>query len=189
MNDLEKNLLLRIKRGDKKAFDILFTDYFEDLCNYAFLLVRNESAAEEIVTEVLYRLWCKQNEIQIRVSIKKYLLKSVYNVSLNYLKHVGIVKQYKDLKIVMHREKEIFSDDYNTSPLAILEYDELETLVNDAIDNLPDQCRQVFIMNRIKDMKYREIAEALNISLSTVKYHMSMALDTLKDNLNGYLDS
>ena len=188
MKDLEKNLLLRIERGDRNAFDRLFEDYFEDLCNYAFLMVRDETAAEEIVTEVFYRLWCKQNKIRIRVSAKKYLLKSVYNVSLNYLKHIGIVKQYKDLYIVMHREKEIFSDDYSTSPLAILEYDELEALVNDAIDNLPDQCRQVFTMNRFKGMKYREIAEALNISLSTVKYHMSTALDTLKDKLSGYLD-
>ena len=112
----------------------------------------------------------------------------MYNVSLNYLKHIGILKQYKDLYIVMHREKEIFSGDYSTSPLAMLEYDELEALVNDVIDNLPDQSRQVFTMNRFKGMKYREIAEALNISLSTIKYHMSTALDTLKDKLNGYLD-
>ena len=188
MNDLEKNLLLRIKRGDRKAFDRLFEDHFEALCNYAFLMVRDETAAEEIVTEVFYRLWCKRNEIHIRVSVKKYLLKSVYNVSMNYLKHTGIVKQYKDLNIVMHREKEIFSGDYSTSPLAMLEYDELEALVNDVIDNLPDQSRQVFTMNRFKGMKYREIAEALNISLSTIKYHMSTALDTLKDKLNGYLD-
>ncbi len=189
MNDLEKNLLSRIKRGDRKAFDDLFEDHFVDLCNYAFLMVRDETAAEEIVSEVFYRLWCKRNEIHIRISPKKYLLKSVYNVSLNYLKHMGIVKQYKDLNIVMHREKEIFSGDYSTSPLALLEYDELEALVKDVIDNLPDQCRQVFTMNRFKGMKYREIAEALNISLSTVKYHMSTALDKLKEKLNGYLDS
>ena len=56
MNDLEKNLLLRIKRGDRKAFDRLFEDHFEALCNYAFLMVRDETAAEEIVTEIFYRL-------------------------------------------------------------------------------------------------------------------------------------
>ncbi len=188
MNDHEKNLLLRIKRGNRTAFDRLFVNHFEALCNYAFLLVRDETAAEEIATEVFYRLWFKRNEIHIRVSLKKYLLKSVYNISMNYLKHIGIVKHYKDLNIVMHREKEIFSGDYSTSPLTILEYDELEAMVNNIIDNLPDQCRQVFTMNRFKGMKYREIADDLNISLSTVKYHMSTALDTLKDKLNGYLD-
>jgi RNA polymerase sigma-70 factor (ECF subfamily) len=88
----------------------------------------------------------------------------------------------------MHKEKEIFSDNYNSSPLTILEFDELETLVHDTIENLPDQCKQVFIMNRFKGMKYREIAELLNISLSTVKYHMSTALEKLREKLNGYLD-
>ncbi len=188
MNNLENNLFLRIKRGDRKAFDRLFEDNFEALCNYAFLLVRDETAAEEISTEVFYRLWFKRNEIHITVSLKKYLLKSVYNVSMNYLNHIGIVKHYKDLTIVMHREKEIFSGNYSTSPLAILEYDELEAMVNDVIDNLPDQCRKVFTMNRLEGMKYREIAEVLNISLSTVKYHMSTALNALRDKLNGYLD-
>ncbi len=188
MNDLEKNLVLRIKRGDRKAFDRLFEDHFENLCNYAFLIVKDDSASEEIVMEVFYRLWYKRNEIHIRISVNKYLLKSVYNISLNYLKHKGIVKHYKDLTIVMHKEKEIFAEDFGTSPLGILEYDELEAVINDVIDNLPDQCRQVFTMNRFKDMKYREIAEALNISMSTVKYHMSTALETLKEKLKRYLD-
>jgi RNA polymerase sigma-70 factor (ECF subfamily) len=175
MKDLDNNLLLRIKKGDREAFDMLFEDHFEALCNCAFLIVRDESTAEEIVAEVFYRLWFKRNKINIRVSLKKYLFKSVYNVSMNYLKHIGIVKRYKDLSIVMHKEKEIFSGDYSTSPLAILEYNELESLVNEGIDNLPDQCKKVFTMNRFKGMKYHEIAESLNISLSTVKYHMSTA--------------
>ena len=179
MNDLEKKLIQRVKRGDREAFDRLFEDYYQNLCNFAFLMVRDETAAEEIVTEVFYRLWCKRNEIHIRASLKKYLSKSVYNVSLNYLKHIGILKQYKDLYIVLHKEKEIIAGDYNTSPLALLEYDELESLVNEVIDDLPDQCRKVFTMNRFSGMKYLEIAEALNISLSTVKYHMSTALDKL----------
>ena len=134
MNNLESELLSKIKRGDREAFNKLFEDHFESLCRYAFLLVRDETSAEEIVTEVFYRLWCKRNEIHIRVSVNKYLLKSVYNVSLNYLKHIGIVKHYKDLNIVMHKEKEIFADDYNTSPLALLEFDELEASINDAIE-------------------------------------------------------
>ena len=188
MDDSEKILLLRIKRGDRKAFDRLFEDHFEATCNYAFILVRDEIAAEEIASDVFYRLWSKRKEIHIKVSLKNYLLKMVYNVSMNYLKHIGIVKNYIGLKIIMHREKEIFSGDYSTSPLALLEYDELEALVNDAIDNLPDQCRKVFTMNRFRGMKYQEIAKTLNISLSTVKYHMSTALDTLKDKLNGYLN-
>jgi RNA polymerase sigma-19 factor, ECF subfamily len=187
MTKVEKNLLLRIKRDDRNAFNRVFEDHFENLCNYAFLLLRDETAAEEVVSEVFYHFWCKRNEIRIRVSIKKYLLKSVYNISLNYLKHLGIVKQYKNLTILTSKEREIFADDYR-SPLAILEYDELEAMINDVIGNLPDQCRQVFIMNRFECMKYREIAEALNISMSTVKYHMSTALVTLREKMNGNLD-
>ena len=188
MYDREKYLVQRIKRGDRKAFDRLFEEYFKELCNYAFLLVRDETAAEEVVTDVFFRLWCKRKEVSIKVSVKKYLVKSVYNVSLNYLKHQGVVKQYKDLRIVMQKEKEVLPGDYSTSPLALLEYNELEALVKSAIDKLPDQCRKVFTMNRFKGMKYQEIAQALNISMSTVKYHMSTALNTLKDNLTDYLE-
>lgn len=187
MNNLEKGLLQRIKKGDKKAFDQLFENHFSKLCHYAYLMVREEDAAEDIVTEVFYQFWCKRNELQIKVSVRKYLFRSIHNMALNYLKHEGIVKQYKDLNIVMHREKEILSDNYNTSPLKLLEYKEMESLINQAIEELPDQCRQVFEMNRFKGMKYREIAKEMSISLSTVKYHMSTALQTLKEKLNKYL--
>ncbi len=160
--------------------------YF-DLENFGRISVPH--TAEEIVAEVFYRLWIKRNKIHIRVSIKKYMFKSVYNISMNHLKHIGIVNRYKDLNIVLHKEKEIFSGNYSNSPLAILEYNELDSLVNESIDNLPDQCREVFTMNRFKGMKYHEIAKSLDISLSTVKYHMSTALNTMKVKLNGYLDS
>jgi RNA polymerase sigma-70 factor (ECF subfamily) len=188
MNELEKNLLLSIKRSDRGAFNKLFKEHFEALCRYAFLIVREETAAEEIVTEVFYRLWVKRKDLKIRASVKKYLFKSVYNLSLNYLKHLGVVKHYKDLTIVLNREKEIFAENYRTSPLAILEYDELEEMVNDVIDKLPEQCRRVLQMNRFEGMKYREIADDLDISMTTVKYHMSTALEKLKDALDEYLD-
>ena len=186
MDSIEKNLIQRIRKGDQQAFDRLFENNFESLCNYAFLIVRDEAVAEEVVSEAFYRLWSKRSEIRIRVSLKKYLFRSVYNISLNYLKHINVVKHYKDLTIILHKEKEIFADDYKNSPLAILEYAEVEALVNNAIENLPDQCRQVFTMNRFEGLKYHEIAQKLNISMSTVKYHMSTALDLLRNNLKGY---
>lgn len=188
MNGSEKNLLLRIKKGDREAFDMLFNEQFDSLCNGAFLIVRDESTAKEIVAEVFFRLWIKRNKININVSLKKYLYKCVYNTSMNYLKHEGIVKRHNDLSIDMHRKKEIYSGNYSTCPIAMLEYNELELHVNEAIDNLPAQCRKVFIMNRFKEMKYHEIAESLDISISTVKYHMSAALTTMREKLNGYLD-
>ena len=187
MYDPEKRLLLKIQKGDRKAFDKLFEEHFLNLCNYAFLMVRDEAVAEEIVAEVFYRFWSRCKGIHIKVSIKQYLLKSVHNTSLNYLKHTTIVKQYKELNIVKHREQEIYSNDYSASPLAIMEYHEMETMVKDAIDHLPEQCKRVFEMNRFKGLKYREIAEELGITISTVKYHMSTSLDILKDKLNGYL--
>ena len=72
MNDHSENLLSSIKRGDRLAFDRLFKDYFETLCNYAFLLVRDKTAAEEIASEVFYRIWFKRNEIHVRGYIIYY---------------------------------------------------------------------------------------------------------------------
>ena len=95
MNGPENNLILRIKKGDREAFDMLFNEQFDSLCNYAFLIVRDKSTAKEIVAEVFYRLWVKRNKINIKVSLKKYLYKCVYNTSMNYLKHEGIVKRYR----------------------------------------------------------------------------------------------
>jgi RNA polymerase sigma-70 factor (ECF subfamily) len=79
---------------------------------------------------------------------------------------------------------EVLSDDF---PLSKLLGSELEELIAKAVESLPDQCRQVFIMSRYQNMKHDEISRELNISVNTVRTHIARALQKLRIELKDYL--
>lgn len=187
MDQEEKLLILGLKRGNRADFDFIFHNYYQQLCKYSYTIVRDDAAAEDIVEECLFRLWNNRKRMNIHKSLKRYLFTSVHNISLNYLQHLNVVKKYKELQINIQPTKEIFYSDFNESPLQLLINKEFEIQLKSAIEQLPEQQKKVFKMNREHGRKYHEIAEELNISVTTVKSHMSAALQFLRKALERFL--
>ena len=183
----EKKLIQGLKAGETSAFNGIFDQHYFDLCKYAVLFVRDEMAAEEIVEECFFRLWQNRSRIKIRESLKNYLFKTVHNISLNYLQHLKVIKNYKDLYVNVQDNKEVLYEDFGSSPLQALQFKEFEVGLMEAIDNMPAQQKKVFSMNRFDGKKYREIADDLDISITTVKSHMSSALEYLREQLKEFL--
>lgn len=165
------------------TFEKLYEKYYVYLCMIALHIVRNEEDAEEVVSDVFVRLWDSADRLKEIRSVKAYLVKAVRNASLNYIKHnrkYGLAESInaKDLNILA------WDDDYT---LGQFYEKELLEIIDNCIENLPDSCREIFLLSRDKDLKYNEISDRLGISVNTVKAQMKIALSRLRENVSKYM--
>lgn len=163
---------------DAAEYEIVFRQYYESLCHYANMLMKDMDAAEEVVQNTFVKLWEKKESLNIESSLKSYLYKSVYHASLNEIKHQNVKNKY----INMHNTEEPYSDMQSASQVK-----DLEKRIEQALLKLPEQCRLIFQMSRFRQLKYREIADVLNISVKTVENQMGKALKIMRSNLADYL--
>jgi len=168
-------LITRLDRGDAKAFEVLFKLYYERLTLFANRFVNDLPVAEEITADVFALLWEKGHEISFSTSVSSYLFKMVQNRSLNYLKRQKIENLY-----VNYLEKNNLLDELYLTVENNYEEKELTARINEAINSLPEKCREIFVLSRFSDMKYREIAAQLSLSQKTVERQMSIALEKLR---------
>lgn len=185
---LADNLLIdKIRKGDIDAFEIIFKRYYKMLCIYAEDFVKEKSMAEEIVSDVFYKIWENRENLNITKSIQAYLFTSVQNTSIKYLEHLKVLKKYNEFATNALQNQELLYSSADHYPIANLISKEIESEINTAINALPDQCRQVFCMHRFSDLSYDEIALKLNVSINTVRTQMMRALKKLKESLKEYL--
>ena len=159
-------LINGIQNGDIGAFEELHKKYYCFLCLIAQHIVRNPSDAEEVVSDVFVKLWNIREKIEITASIKSYLVKAVRNTSLNYLKKNKLSYFFTEGLTSSDYEVLTWDSDY---PLGQLYEKEIVNIIENGIKSLPDACREIFILSREKEMKYKEIADFLGISVNTVK--------------------
>lgn len=164
---------------DKKLFEQLFRQHFNDLCNFARSYVHDDDTAKEITQNVFINLWQNKKNIDSAKSVKSYLFTSVRNRCLNHI---------RDNKKFRSNILDVEISDYDTAYESdALSVSELETKISSALDKLPERCKQVFMLNRFEDLKYKEVAEKLGISVKTVEVQMSKALKILREELKDYI--
>ncbi|MCU4177789.1 RNA polymerase sigma-70 factor [Carboxylicivirga sp. N1Y90] len=166
----DKQLLLKIKAGDERAFELLFKHYYPHLVIFAQRYLSDRANSESLVQDVFLKMWEKRSSLDIR-SLKGYLVVTVRNQCHNELKHQAVVRAYEK---VDNAETEVWP-----------EYRETHYLdrINKVINELPKQRQIIFKMSRMDGLKYREIAEQLNISPKTVEAQMGKALKFLREHL------
>jgi RNA polymerase sigma-70 factor (ECF subfamily) len=165
---------------NEAAFEQLFNKHFRELHAYAFSIVKDWDIAEEIVQGLFLKLWEKNDWKHIDTSIRSYLYKSVYYVSLNTIRRQKIHLKYEGS--VMHTMKNYIDDTAGKLNLG-----ELDRQLQLALAKLPEKCRAIFFLSRFEDLKYQEIADQLNISIKTVETHMGKALRILRVELKEFL--
>ena len=183
----EESLVQQLKNGVDGAYKYLYDRHYQILCHIAAQYVKDDFLAETIVGDVIFHLWEVRETIEITTSVRQYLMTSVRNRCLDYLK-----SQYHRREVPMESNglqdfpvlQYIKDDDY---PLGRLLEQELEDEIMNAIKRLPDECRRVFNMSRFEQKKSEEIAHELKISVNTVKYHIKHALALLHEELGKYL--
>lgn len=177
-----------IQSGDIRSFEIVFKTYYNRLCIYANSYIHDSEQTKLIVNDVFVRIWETRSELKIETSLDGYLYKSVYNHCLNYLqrekKKWSLVSA--DLECILSDDNESghpVSDDYPMNDLLLLE---LNQKLEKAIQTLPPQCREVFILNRMENLSNEEISLKLNLSVGTVKSQLFRALSKLRVELSEY---
>jgi RNA polymerase sigma-70 factor (ECF subfamily) len=156
------------------GYEKLFKQYYGSLCIYARNIIKDSDSAEDIVHEVFIKLWEKRNEINPEQSIKSYLFTAVHNRCLNYI---------RDNKKFTERDEYFENSDLISEETESVEQSELEAKVFNAMNKLPEKCREVFHMCKIDELKYAEVAEKLGISIKTVENQMGKALKVLREEL------
>jgi RNA polymerase sigma-70 factor (family 1) len=182
----EKELITGLQGGNKSAFDLLFKSYYPQLCTYAKNYLKSADLADEIVQEVFVNLWDKHNKINIHTSLRAYLYRSVFNGCMNYItgkqtaafKHVDL----DDLSI----RNELMSMEMADDEFSKVFSEEAEKDLESAINELPEQCREIFMMCRSDNLSYKEISNLLKVSKSTVKTQMSRAMNRLMKQMEKY---
>lgn len=185
METSKQQLIENIRNGDVTAFETIFNQYYVYLCLISEHIVRNPSDAEEIVSDVFIKVWNIREKVEITTSVKAYLVRAVYNASLNHLESNKF--RNKLTQSISNSDSELLIWDNNYSLGQLFEKEILEAL-DQGIKALPDACRQIFILSRNEDMKYADIARKQGISVNTVKTQMKIALLRLRETLKDFLN-
>ena len=165
---------------DRPAFETLFHGEYKGLCFWAVSYVKNMETAEEIVQESFVGLWEHRERVDMDKPVRLYLSAIVRNKCLNYLRNNR--KFNTDMLALDHLMNEQYP---GTSDPVI--FSELKKNIHDAILELPEKCREVFLLSRNEHLRYQEIADRLRISVKTVETQMSKALQRLRERLSEYL--
>lgn len=177
-------ILKRIREGDIKVFENLFRQYYSPLYLYAFSITGRKDVSEEIVQELFYVIWRERENLQIQLSLKSYLYTAIRNQSLQYCERLGVEGRYRE-KILKNESEQWNDTPY--SPQNELEYKELEHVINNTLNCLPERRLKIFKMHRMEGKKYKEIAEILSVSIKTVEAEMSKAYRQLRFEVEKYM--
>ncbi len=169
----EIDLITAIKLRDKKTFEALYKSYYKGLYTLSYRYTGRNEIAEEIVNDVFIVIWNKADNIKIESSMKNYLIRSVINASLNYIKKEKSDSKRQEGYNIGQEEADDVSERYEEEENLLLRLEK-------ALELLPPQCKKVMMMSRFDKMKQQEIAQSLNISVKTVKNHLTYGFGKLR---------
>lgn len=151
-----------------------FKDYYKAIRYFIYYKTSDEEFAEDIAQDTFVKLWENRSKIDRR-TIKSYLYTIANNLMINQLKR-------RQLQFKFQNQKGSMQDDIDA--VYLIEMQEFDVRLQKVLAAIPDGAREVFLMNRLEDMKYREIADRLGISVKAVEKRMSKALQIIREQLN-----
>ncbi|MDP4205096.1 MAG: RNA polymerase sigma-70 factor [Bacteroidota bacterium] len=163
---------IRLKNGDRSAFNRLFDLSYHPLCAFVSSIIKEEDVIEDIVMDCYTKLWEDRSNLNIQTSLQNYLITIVRNSAISYLrknKHKNV--DYEDLIIQTEEEGDPLQDARILNKLY------------EAINKLPEQRREILKKAAFDGKTYEEIAKELNISVNTVKTQMARGYKFLRNEL------
>lgn len=173
----DQELLELVQEKDESAFSILYERYYIPLCKKAYQRIPFQTRVEEIVQDVFVNLWTKASLLDSGGNVKAYLYATLRNKVLHSLRTERNRKFYMK-KLSELKEKKVSE---KPQPLQTLYATETQETINRIIEQLSPQCRTAFKLSRFEQLSYKEIAQRMQISASTVEKHISKALRIFKE--------
>lgn len=174
-------LLNLLKEDDQLAYTEIFERYSRVLVNHAYKILGNPDEANDVVQEVLLAIWNKRSDLNITGSLSSYLYKAVKNRILNHIAHEKVVSRYAD-SISDYIENDYVFADSN------LRERELEAIIAKEIAMLPEKMREVFLLRKVEELSYDQIAEQLNITDKTAKQQVYNSVKILREKLKSLMN-
>jgi RNA polymerase sigma-70 factor, Bacteroides expansion family 1 len=167
-----------IRQKDIKAFECYYKEHYKAFYLMACKYLKDSVLAEEVVNDVFMKIWEDGAKITIEISLKSYIYKAVINRSINLLQKIKKEDQHRaDLNFIPDEGYELNQ----------MEENELKIKLYAAINQLPGQCKKVFEMSRFEGLKQQEIADKLDISIKTVKNHITHALKEISRSVDYFV--
>lgn len=174
MKPYQKEMLDALAKGDQAALASIYQHYRRPLYVLAYSLIRDKRACEDIVQEIFLYLWLKRKDLQIRSSLKSYLMAATRYQVFRHIKKAYAMGNVHELPA--HRLAVASPDD-------CLVQKDLARQVEQVVAGLPARCRLVYQLSREEHLSHKEIATRLHLSVKTVENHLTIALRRLRCSL------
>lgn len=159
---------------EEQIFEKLFREHYNLLCNYAGKFITDNQVTEDIVQNFFITVWEKKHLSLNTDVFLPYAYRAIKNSCINYYKHTVVQENFFVALQEEWQEHFVEEDDE-----FIYKHE-----VQQALQKLPEKCRRVFLLKCVSELKYKEIAAMLDISVNTVKYHLGEAFRVMKEELN-----
>lgn len=172
------NLLTIVSTDDRKAFDLFYNLYYEQVFRVSYYFLRDKEACREVVTDVFFAVWQSRKKLRDITNIEAYLYVITRNEAIRYLssnRNFSYIS-LDDLPMQLEERRD-------ESPEDRIVTQEMESLLTQVVNELPEKCRLIFLMSREEGLKPKEIAEILSITESTVRVQMKIAIDKITNGL------
>ena len=183
----EKSIIRGLMEGDEDAYRYVFKIYYSPMCILAESILLDEFLAQAAVSDVISHLYEVRNEIVIHSNLRSYLMMSIRNHCLNLL-HSKTVRSVQAFSTLGEQDaRDVLSGIDTVTPQGQLLDNELEGLMQECIENLPEPVKTTFIKSRFQDMTYRQIGAEDGVSANTVKVRIQQALKLIEQRFSKYL--
>jgi RNA polymerase sigma-70 factor, Bacteroides expansion family 1 len=168
-----------LQEDERQFMEALFKTYFPLVCKAIYRLVPDMATAEDLAQEVFIKIWNRRDQLK-DVYFKAYLHRAAVNMALDHIdKNKRRGGTHQEISPT-HEEAQVQAP--------VIHLKETKQRIQQAIDLLPEKCREIFVLSRYEEMSYKEIAETLQISVKTVENQMMTALKKLRVSLKEYLE-
>ncbi|MDR0395319.1 MAG: RNA polymerase sigma-70 factor, partial [Tannerella sp.] len=172
----------------QQDFGSFYNSYYKRLYRYAFHYVNHVEIAEDMTHDAILYYWENRHRLSSDTDVLGYILQTVRNKCLNYLKHLQVESEYNKQYLELYewevKARIMTLEDENYAE--IFAKDLLE-MVTRSLKKLPSQTREIFMKNRFENMSRKEIASEMGVSLQKIDYHINKANDHLYEDLKDYL--
>ena len=175
----------KVQQGNTSSFETLYGMFYPWLCQYAFQLLNDRFLAEETVQDIFLQLWKTRHSVFSHGnSLKKYLYRITHNQCMDILKKRKTQKA-GIIRLLPFDTWETISEKYGFDEYLIekIETEETATLIDQIVEQLPAQCREIFRLSRDEEKTNAEIAQQMGLSESTIRVQLYRATQTIQKKL------
>jgi len=183
-----RDIINPLEVNSEMNFATFYNTYYQRFVRYAYYYVNDKPTAEDMTHDALLYYWENRYKLAADMDVLGYILQSVKNKCLNYLKHVQVELEYsKNCANLYDWEIDMRIQTLESESYATIFTKDILKIVEESLGELPEQTREIFLLNRLKNKSRKEIAQLLGVSQQKIDYHINKANDHLKYRLKDYI--